>query len=212
VVSIHAIGGMAGIGKTAFAVHAAHALAGRFPGGQIFLPLHGHTPGHQPVTPADALASLLLTIGVPAGQIPGDHEARAGLWRDRLAGRQLLLVLDDAATSEQVRPLLPGSGGSLVLVTSRRRLTALEDAKTISLDTLPPAEAADLFVRLAVRPGLSSADPGVAEITRLCGFLPLAIGMPAPIQDIRLQHQLTDVAIGHYSAVGFPAPDGSVCI
>ena len=179
VVSIHAIGGMAGIGKTAFAVHAAHRLAGRFPGGQIFLPLHAHTPGQQPVDPADALASLLLTIGVPAGQIPADLQARTGLWRDRLAGRQLLLVLDDAAGSEQVRPLLPGAGGSLVLVTSRRRLTALEDAQTISLDTLPPGEAAGLLVRLAVRPGLSSADPGVAEITRLCGCLPLAIGMLA---------------------------------
>ena len=179
VVSIHAIGGMAGIGKTAFAVHAAHRLAGRFPGGQIFLPLHAHTPGQQPVDPADALASLLLTIGVPAGQIPADLQARTGLWRDRLAGRQLLLVLDDAAGSEQVRPLLPGAGGSLVLVTSRRRLTALEDAQTISLDALPPGEAAGLLVRLAVRPGLGSADPGVGEITRLCGCLPLAIGMLA---------------------------------
>ena len=178
VVSIHAIGGMAGIGKTAFAVHAAHQLAGRFPGGQIFLPLHGHTPGHQPVSPADALASLLLTIGVPAGQIPADLEARTGLWRDRLAGRPLLLVLDDAASSEQIRPLLPG-GGSLVLITSRRRLTALEDAKTISLDALPAGEAAGLLVRLAVRPGLSSTDPAVREITRLCGCLPLAIGMVA---------------------------------
>src|SRR5271170_6343967 len=179
VVSIHAIGGMAGIGKTAFAVHAAHRLAGRFPGGQIFLPLHAHTPGQQPVDPADALASLLLTIGVPAGQIPADLQARTGLWRDQLAGRQLLLVLDDAADSEQVRPLLPGGGGSLVLVTSRRRLTALEEAQTISLDALPPGEAAGLLVRLAVRPGLSSADPGVGEITRLCGCLPLAIGMLA---------------------------------
>jgi tetratricopeptide (TPR) repeat protein/transcriptional regulator with XRE-family HTH domain len=179
VVSIHAIGGMAGIGKTAFAVHAAHRLAGRFPAGQVFLPLHAHTPGHQPVDPADALASLLLTIGVPAGQIPADLQARTGLWRDRLAGRQLLLVLDDAASSEQIRPLLPGTGGTLVLVTSRRRLTALEDATTISLDALPPGEAAGLLVRLAVRPGLSSADPGVAQITRLCGCLPLAIGMAA---------------------------------
>ena len=179
VVSIHAIGGMAGVGKTAFAVHAAHRLAGRFPGGQIFLPLHGHTPGHQPVSPADALASLLLTVGVPAGQFPADLEARTGLWRDRLAGRRLLLVLDDAASSEQVRPLLPGAGRSLVLVTSRRRLTALEDASTISLDALPPGEAAGLLVRLAVRPGLSSTDPAVREITRLCGCLPLAIGMVA---------------------------------
>jgi tetratricopeptide (TPR) repeat protein/transcriptional regulator with XRE-family HTH domain len=179
VVSIHAIGGMAGIGKTAFAVHAAHRLAGRFPAGQIFLPLHAHTPGRQPVDPADALASLLLTIGVPAGQIPADLQARTGLWRDQLAGRQLLLVLDDAADSEQIRPLLPGAGASLVLVTSRRRLTALEDAQTISLDALPPGEAAGLLVRLAVRPGLGAAEPGVAQITRLCGCLPLAIGMAA---------------------------------
>ncbi len=179
VVSIHAIGGMAGIGKTAFAVHAAHRLADRFPGGQIFLPLHGHTPGHQPVGPGDALASLLLTAGVPAAQVPADLEARAALWRDRVADRQLLLILDDAASTEQVRPLLPGAGGSLVLVTSRRRLTALEDARTISLDTLPPPEAAGLLVRLAARPGVSSADPAAAEITRLCGYLPLAIGMLA---------------------------------
>jgi tetratricopeptide (TPR) repeat protein/transcriptional regulator with XRE-family HTH domain len=179
VVGIHAIGGMAGVGKTAFAVHAAHQLAHRFPAGQIFLPLHGHTPGQQPVDPADALASLLLTAGVPAAQIPPGVEARMAMWRDRLAERQLLLVLDDAASSEQVRPLLPGGGGSLVLITSRRRLTALEDATAISLDILPPDEAAALLVRLAARPGLSPADPPVAKITRLCGWLPLAIGMVA---------------------------------
>jgi len=179
VVGIHAIGGMAGIGKTAFVVHAAHQLAPRFPAGQIFLPLHGHTPGQRPVDPGDALASLLLTAGVAAAQIPPGVEARVALWRDRLAGRQLLLVLDDAASSEQVRPLLPGTGGSLVLVTSRRHLSALDDARTISLDTLPPEEAAGLLVQLAARPGLSPADPAVKEITRLCGYLPLAIGMAA---------------------------------
>ena len=178
-VSIHAIGGMAGVGKTAFVVHAAHRLADRFPGGQIFLPLHGHTPGQRPVDPADALATLLLALGLPPAQIPPGMEARTALWRDRLAGRPLLLVLDDAASSEQVRPLLPGTGGSLVLVTSRRHLSALEDATAISLDTLPPGEAASLLVRLAARPGLRPADPAVRELIRLCGYLPLAIGMVA---------------------------------
>jgi tetratricopeptide (TPR) repeat protein/transcriptional regulator with XRE-family HTH domain len=178
-VGIHAIGGMAGIGKTAFAVHAAHRLADQFPGGQVFLSLHGHSPSQPPVDPADALASLLLTIGVPAAQVPPGLEARMALWRDRLAGRQLLLILDDAAGSEQVRPLLPGDGSSLVLVTSRRHLSALDDATTISLDTLPPDEAARLLVRLAGRPGLSQSDPGAREIVGLCGFLPLAIGMVA---------------------------------
>ena len=179
VVGIHVIGGMAGVGKTTFAVHAAHRLAPRFPDGQFFLALHAHTPGQRPVDPADALASLLQTAGIAAQQIPQGVEARAALWRDHLAGKHLLLLLDDAAGHEQVRPLLPGAAGSLVLVTSRRHLTALEDAHAISLDTLVPAEAAELLVRLAARPGLDPGDPAVAEITRLCGYLPLAVGMLA---------------------------------
>jgi tetratricopeptide (TPR) repeat protein/transcriptional regulator with XRE-family HTH domain len=177
VVGICAIGGMAGIGKTTLAVHAAHRLAGRFPDGQIFLPLHGHTPGQQPVDPADALASLLLAAGLAAQSIPAGLDARAGRWRDFLAGKKILLVLDDAAGHEQVGPLLPGTAGSLVLITSRRRLAALDDAAVISLDTLLPGEAADLLARLAGRPDLGPGDAGVGEITRLCGYLPLAIGM-----------------------------------
>ena len=179
VVSIHAIGGTAGVGKTAFAVHAAHRLAGRFPGGQIFLPLHGHTLGQQPASPAGALASLLLTIGVPAAQIPASLEARTALWRHQAAQRQLLLILDDAVSSEQVRALLPGAGDCLVLVTSRRHLSALDDATPVSLDTLPPDQAAKLLTRLTGRTGLNPEDPAVRELVRLCGFLPLAIGMVA---------------------------------
>ena len=177
VVGIHAVGGMAGVGKTTFAVHAAHRLAGDFPDGQFFLPLHAHTTGHRPVDPSNALASLLLTAGVPAAQIPPGLDARAGRWRDQVADKKILLLLDDAAGHEQVRPLLPGSAGSLVLVTSRRRLTALQDAIVISLDTLPPGEAAQLLARLAGRPDLGSATGPGREIARLCGYLPLAVGM-----------------------------------
>ena len=179
VVGIHAIDGMAGIGKTTLAVHAAHRLEDRFPDGQFFLPLHAHTPGQRPVDPADALASLLLTAGLNPQLIPPGLEARAGRWRDHVAGKKILLVLDDAASYQQVAPLLPGSAGSLVLVTSRRRLAALQDAVVISLDTLPPDEAAELLARLAGRPGISPGDAAVNEITRLCGYLPLAIGMLA---------------------------------
>jgi tetratricopeptide (TPR) repeat protein len=179
VVGIHAIDGMAGIGKTTFAVHAAHRLTGAFPGGQFFLPLHAHTAGQRPVDPADALASLLLTAGVPAAQIPPGVDARAGRWRDFVAGKKILLLLDDAAGHEQVAPLLPGTAGSLVLVTSRRRLTALQDTAVISLDILAPGEAATLLARLAARPGLRADDAAVGEITRVCGYLPLAVGMLA---------------------------------
>jgi transcriptional regulator with XRE-family HTH domain len=158
-VGIHAIDGMAGIGKTAFAVHAAHRLTRAFPDGQFFLPLHAHTAGQRPVDPADALASLLLTAGAAAAAIPPGVEARAARWRDAVAGKKILLLLDDAAGHEQVRPLLPGTAGSLVLITSRRRLAALEDAAVISLDTLPPPEAATLLARLAARPGWAPPIP-----------------------------------------------------
>ena len=178
-VRMHTIDGMAGIGKTTLAVHAAHRLAPRFPDGQFFLPLHAHTPGQQPVSPADALASLLLTAGVAMRHIPPGTEARASRWRDYVAGKKILLVLDDAAGHEQVRPLLPGTADSLVLITSRRRLTALEDAEVISIDTLSPAEAVALLARLAGRPELATAAGPAGEIARMCGYLPLAIGMLA---------------------------------
>ena len=179
VVSIHAIDGMAGVGKTAFAVHVAHRLAPRFPDGQLFVRLHAHTPGQPPVDPAEALATLLLNNGIAPEQLPESLEARTNLWRDRMAEAKVLLLLDDAAGHEQVRPLLPGSEGSLVLVTSRRRLLALDDVACISLDTLSPDEAARLFIRLAARSDIQSAAHAVTDIIRRCGNLPLAIRIVA---------------------------------
>jgi tetratricopeptide (TPR) repeat protein/transcriptional regulator with XRE-family HTH domain len=193
VVDICAIDGMAGIGKTALAVHVAHRLADRFPGGQVFLQLHGHTPGHQPVDPADALASLLQASGIAAQSIPDGLEPRAWLWRDRLAGRRTLLVLDNAASTGQVAPLLPGDGGCLVLVTSRRHLGDLPGAVTsVLLDVLAPARAAEMFTRLAPR---AASRPGeVAEVVRLAGFLPLAISLLARLFARHQSWTLADLA------------------
>jgi tetratricopeptide (TPR) repeat protein/transcriptional regulator with XRE-family HTH domain len=177
VVGVCRIDGMAGIGKTAFAVRAAHRLASQFPDGQIFMELHGHTPGRSPVTVADALASLLEIVGVHAGEIPRATEARAALWRDRTADKRLIVLLDDAADSDQVQPLIPGNAGNLVIITSRPGLIALEDSHPVSLETLTQGEAGRLFIRLATRPGLESQDQAVGQITELCGGLPLAVGI-----------------------------------
>lgn len=156
VVGIYAIDGMAGVGKSAFAIHAAHLLTPRFPDGRIFLQLHAHTGGHRPVDATDALASLLLTSGVAAEQIPATLPERSALWRRHLAGKRvLLLLLDDAASHEQVKPLLPGTPGSLALITSRRHLAALDGATSICLETLPSHEAAALLIRLAGRDDLA---------------------------------------------------------
>ncbi|MEV6448196.1 tetratricopeptide repeat protein [Amycolatopsis sp. NPDC051716] len=175
--AVHVVDGMPGIGKTTFAVRAAYRLAGYFPDGQVFLELHGHSPGQAPVDPGDALASLLMLRGVPAIDIPAGLDDRARLWREKLAGRKILLLLDDAVGDEQVRPLLPGSPGSLVLVTSRRRLESVADAGPVSLQTLPPPDAAAMFQRYT---GAHRHDPrAVAELMAMCGYLPLAITLTA---------------------------------
>ncbi|MEU4522333.1 tetratricopeptide repeat protein [Amycolatopsis sp. NPDC024027] len=176
-VAIHVIDGMPGTGKTSFAVHAAYQLAAHFPDGQIFLELHGHSPSQAPVAPADALASLLLLRGVPTLAIPADLDDRALLWREKLAGKKVLLLLDDAVGEDQTRPLLPGGAGSLVLITSRHRLESIADAGRVSLQTLPAAEAAAMFDRYTFP---EQHEPGaVAELMALCGNLPLAISLTA---------------------------------
>lgn len=187
VVGIHAVDGMPGVGKTAFAVHVAHRLAADFPDGSLFLSLHAHTHGTPPVDLGTALTSLLLALGTAPQRIPADLSARAGLWRATLAGGRYLVVLDDAGGSAQVEPLLPGTPGSLVLITSRRRLVALADAVPVTLDVLPEDRAVRLLVAKAGRADLTAEDPGCAELARLCGHLPLALHLTAA----RLRHHRT---------------------
>jgi tetratricopeptide (TPR) repeat protein/DNA-binding SARP family transcriptional activator len=174
-IAIHTVDGMPGVGKTAFGVHAAHRLSGRFPDGNIFLDLRGHTPGQRPLAPGAALESLLRAAGVDPKMIPSALEDRARLWRDRLAGKKVLLVLDDAADHDQVRPLLPGTAGNLVLITSRHRLAALDGVTSLTLTVLPPDQAIELLVRLAGRSPGSDEQTGIASIVDCCGCLPLAI-------------------------------------
>ena len=181
VMVIHAIAGMPGVGKTALAVHVAHRMAGRFPDGLVFVDLHGHTAGREPAAPADVLATLLSADGTDPRQLPAGLDARSALWRQRLAGRRLLLVLDNAVSSAQVAPLLPAAPGCLVLVTSRRFLGDLPgDTMPVQLDVLSPAEAAQMFRRLAGHPAAAEPDR-VADLVAACGYLPLAISLLARV-------------------------------
>ncbi|MFI0405628.1 AfsR/SARP family transcriptional regulator [Actinomadura sp. 3N508] len=209
-VVIGAIDGMAGIGKTALAVHAAHRMADRYPDAQLFVDLHAHSPEQEPISAAAALDTLLRAVGVPSEMIPGGAEERAALWRARLAGRRAVVVLDDAASAAQVRPLLPGAPGCVVLITSRRRLADLENAHALSLDVLSPDEAAALFTGVVGDARAAAAPEGVKEVVRLCGRLPLAVRIAAarlrtrPAWDLahlieRLRHEhrrLGELAVG----------------
>jgi tetratricopeptide (TPR) repeat protein len=179
-VVVTAIDGMAGIGKTALAVHAAHRIADRYPDGQLFLDLHGHTQDVEPIEPAEALDHLLRALGIPGAQIPTDLHQRAALYRTRLADQRMLIVLDNAAAEPQVAPLLPGAPGCLVLVTSRHRLSGLDHTHTLSLDTLPAPDAITLFIQTAGEDRRAGQPPELlAELVQLCGRLPLALRIAA---------------------------------
>jgi tetratricopeptide (TPR) repeat protein len=182
VIAIHAIDGMPGVGKTALAVHAGHLLADRFPDGQLFVDLHAHTANRGPVNPTDVLFALLSGDGMHPEKIPAELDARAAQWRARMAGKRVLMVMDNAEGHAQVEPLLPGTAGCLVLVTSRRRLTGLSarhTTVTLALDNLSPDQAAELFIRLIGRHLADNETQAVDELVRLCGYLPLAISLLA---------------------------------
>ena len=179
-VVITAIDGMAGIGKTALALRAGHLLADRFPDGQLFIDLHGYTPGMPPREPAEALAVLLRSLGMTPDRIPEGLDARAALYRARLAETRTLILLDNAATEAQVRPLLPASNTCLVLVTSRRRLRALHDARALSLDVLSEADAVALLRQMLNGTGSDpTTDTVLVELAHRCGYLPLTLRMAA---------------------------------
>lgn len=181
-VVISAIGGMAGIGKTALALHWAHQVAGRFPDGQLYVNLRGFGPAGSPVTPAEAIRGFLDAFSVEPERIPADLEAQAALYRSLIAGRRMLIVLDNAHDFDQLRLLLPGSGTCLVVVTSRNQLTGLvaqHGADLIALDLLTVPDARELLGR-RLNPRRATDEPGtVDELIGLCARLPLALSIVA---------------------------------
>jgi tetratricopeptide (TPR) repeat protein len=181
-VVISAIGGMAGVGKTALAVHWARQQAERFPDGQLYANLRGFDPAGEPADPAAVIRVFLEALGIPAGQIPASPEAQGGLYRSLLAGRRLLIVLDNARDADQVRPLLPGGPQCLVLVTSRAELTGLAAdgcGVLLTLGVLSEDEAREFLAR-RLGQGRTSAEPAaLSELVSLCARLPLALAVTA---------------------------------
>ncbi len=181
-VVISAVAGMAGVGKTALAVHWARRVAGRFPDGQLYVNLRGYDQEGAAVTPEEAAGWFLVALGVPAAQIPADAQARYGLYRSVLAGQRVLIVLDNARDAAQVRPLLPGGRGCLVVVTSRSALAGLAAAEGARPLRLGPLGAEEGVRLLAARlgPERVAAEPGaVTELVARCGHLPLALAVMA---------------------------------
>ncbi|MFD0558497.1 DNA-binding SARP family transcriptional activator [Stackebrandtia endophytica] len=175
--TVVAVDGMPGVGKTALAVRVAHDLATEFPDGQVFIDLHGFSGDVPPVNPADALARMLRALGVPTRQLPDGVADRAAAFRSAVADRRILFVLDNAATEDQVLPLLPGTANCAVLITSRHKLAGIDDVGLVSLDVLSPDEAIDLFASVHRHPTATAT--ATSQIVELCGQLPLAIRLAA---------------------------------
>jgi DNA-binding SARP family transcriptional activator len=192
---ISVIAGTAGVGKTALAVYWAHRVADRFPDGQLYVDLRGYDAG-QPVPAADALARLLASLGVAGRDMPAETDERAGRFRSLLAGRRILLLLDNAGSAEQVRPLLPGTAGCLAVVTSRDSLVGLiarDGGRRLPLDLLQPGEATDLL-RALIGDRVDAEPAAAAALAERCVWLPLALRVAAEIAVARPSASLADLA------------------
>ncbi|WP_327180713.1 ATP-binding protein [Streptomyces sp. NBC_01334] len=191
--------GQPGLGKTAFAVRAAHRLAPRFPDGQYALDLHGMDP--EPTTPRDALARLLRALGVSPAAIPADTDDRSGLWRSMVGDRRVLLLLDNAADESQIRPLLPGDGPSLTIVTSRSSLAGLESVHRTDLALLRREEAVQLLTRVIGPERIQAETQAARDLADLCGHLPLAVRIAGQRLHSR-PHERLDKLVARLAAEG----------
>ncbi|MFJ3581245.1 BTAD domain-containing putative transcriptional regulator [Streptomyces sp. NPDC090127] len=177
--TVLALDGMGGSGKTALAVRAAHRLAERYPDGSLFIDLHGFTPGKTPLSAFDAQGDLLAAAGVPSDEISTVPAGRAARWQSYIRGRRMLLLLDNAAGSEQVRGLIPASSDSLVLITSRPRLTGLDGAEWLSVGALSESDSHQILLRTLGGERVRNEPDAARELLDLCGGLPLAVRIAA---------------------------------
>ncbi|MDA0563136.1 winged helix-turn-helix domain-containing protein [Streptomonospora sp. S1-112] len=191
-VVVSAVAGMGGVGKTALALHAAHTSAAAFPDGQLYANLRGAQ--ETPADPAQVLSQFLHALGIEGAAVPEPLESRAALFRSLLADRRMLVVLDDAGSEQQVRPLIPGAPGCAVLITSRARLTGLEGAHLIDLDVFEPERAVELLARIIGHDRVAAEPDQAAEIVRLCGYAPLAVRIAGARLNARRQWPLSRLA------------------
>ena len=180
-VAIVGLWGMGGVGKTSLAVHVAHQLAASFPDGQYFVDLRGFSPGGAPIGAEEALETLLRDSGVPAQDIPAGLDHRSRLWRSRLVDRRVLILIDNAASEEEIRPLFPSTVGSAVILTSRRRLAPREGSRSIRLEPPSAEESRALFELITGADRVEGEQAEVAEVVELCGRLPLAVRIAASL-------------------------------
>ncbi|KAA6224054.1 AfsR family transcriptional regulator [Streptomyces albofaciens JCM 4342] len=186
-VVVSAVSGVGGVGKTTLAVHVAHSVRPQFPDGQLYVDLQG--AGSGPAMPEAVLGAFLRVLGTPSAALPQGVAERAALYRSVLAGRRVLVLLDNARDAAQVRPLLPGTPGCAVLITSRTRMTGLAGAHLVDLDVMPPQDALTLFARIT-----GAEDEAALEVVAACGYLPLAIRVAASRLAARRSWTVTDLA------------------